>query len=226
MYFLDGFLIFLFRYLKFKYPSICLVLHFSSWIGQVVRPLTYERCLVTLSPQSTPRTIQWSVGVIGSRRITMEKLSRVPKIYSDRPKIGLPPLHILYVQFPSALYLRLGEKCCAWSITPCPESMVASCYSRWSLGFSSQALRSPTRSFYTPFGPHSNACLIHLIVGRPLVSTYAPTHYHCFRPDVIIKLTTFGPKVRTPSTPHSSASLQTMATPPRCLIYDSVAHTV
>ena len=168
---LDGFFIFLFIFLKCKSPPIFCVVPFSSLIGQVVRPLRYSRCIMALSPQSNSRTIQCSVGVLGSRRPSMENSSHVPKMLSPRPKIVFPSLHSLQFHFPSARYFRLGKKCCGWSVRPYPARTVASCSSRWCLKFSSQALRSPTSSFLVPFGPHSNACLIQLVVGRSLDGT-------------------------------------------------------
>ena len=59
-----------------------------------------------------------------------------------------------------------------------------------------------------------------------LGDTYAPTTYQRFCPNVTIKLTTFVPNLRVPSTYRTSSSLQTMAIPTWFRLYNSVTHTL
>ena len=147
-------------------------------------------------------------------------------MYSPCPEIVILSLHILHVQFTSVRYFRLGEKCLAWSVRLCPTRTFASCLSCWYLRFSSQALRSPNSTFPIPFIPHAGAIVIQCTVGRLLLVTYVPTPYQCFHPNVIIKLTTYGPKFCTTSTPHPYAYLHTMVFPYRCGLSASLAQTV
>ena len=78
---------------------------------QVDRSLQYLQCLLTPSPMSFPSTIQCYVGILGSLMTTLYKyIILLPSMYSPRPKIGLPSLHIPHAQFPSARYIRLGVK--------------------------------------------------------------------------------------------------------------------
>ena len=135
-------------------------------------------------------------------------------MYPPRSKIGLPYLHILHVKFPSAWYFRLGVKCRAWSVSSWLATTIARGSSLWSIGCDSQVLRLPTRSFTNPSGPYVKACVVWWTVLRSLGGTYAPTTYRRFRPDVTVKITTFGTKLHAPSTSHPSLFLHTMVPPP------------